>query len=194
MFPSSNICTSCIFLIKINECDVFIPFSILKWALCLKPEERCAEKNKPYALCQILFHILQMINYANAVYCLHIMILRVIYPNINLNCNHACIHKVIFYKNEFDFYLKECKFLLVLIKWFYVTLICLQLLLWWDREKKSNANIANVLYCLSLVILILVLRCVGWIWYPFFILRVIYISLFVINKIISREQIYQWII
>lgn len=67
-----------------------------------------------------------------------------------------------------------------------------------ETEKKTNVkNIANVLYCLSLVkgwvILILVLRCVGWIWYPFsFILRVIYIC--ILNKIISRKQIYQWII
>lgn len=64
-----------------------------------------------------------------------------------------------------------------------------------ETEKKNP----NVLYCLSLVkgwvILIVVLRCVGWIWYPFsFISRIIYISLFVLNKIISRKQIYQWII
>lgn len=72
------------FHIKINECDVFIPVSLLKLALCLKPDDRCAEKNKPYALCQILFHIPQIINYANAVYCLHEMILWVIYPNIKL--------------------------------------------------------------------------------------------------------------
>lgn len=67
------------------------------------------------------------------------------------------------------------------------------------RQGKKLMLKTLLLYCLSLVkgwvILILVLRCVGWIWYPFsFILRVIYISLFVSNKIICRKQIYQWII
>lgn len=101
-------------------------------------------------------------------------------------------------KMNLTFISKRASFFLVLIKWFYVTLICLQLLLWRDREKKLMLK-TLLLYCLSLVkgwvILILVLRCVGWIWYPFsFILRVIYISLFVLNKIICRKQIYQWII
>lgn len=67
------------------------------------------------------------------------------------------------------------------------------------RQRKKLMLKTLLLYCLSLVkgwvILILVLRCVGWIWYPFsFTLRVIYISLFVLNKIICRKQIYQWII
>lgn len=67
-----------------------------------------------------------------------------------------------------------------------------------QRKKTNVKNIAIVLFVAGQkgwVILILVLRCVGWIWYPFsFILRVIYISLFVLNKIICRKQIYQSII
>lgn len=153
MLLSSNVCTQCIFSIEINTCDVHIPFPLIKWALCLKPDDRDVPKEKK-VICILSNSFLHLTNDQLDQLC----------PIWTYNDILSYISKkniviMSFFKSYFftkmkkmNFNIKECLFLFLINKsyvTYFVSRFCFEEIE--KRMLKTLLLFSIVGYCLSLV-------------------------------------------